>query len=164
VKSEIRVHISTGFGSSCGWLTLVFLIVLQQTLSEEAMYAWGRRVPFFIGPAASLVVLYLRRTMDESTHFEAEKQADRKAAESGQKIRKVLSALIREYPVQLFVVIALAINTSGISKSAASVIIFCALSCSCACSRSPATPLTATSSCRSRTGGGCSPAAATATR
>ena len=46
-------------------LALFVRIGLQQSLSEEAMYAWGWRVPFFIGAAASLVVLYLRRTMDE---------------------------------------------------------------------------------------------------
>ena len=151
--SEVATPGRRGFYSSFQYvsivmgqlLALVVLIALQQTLSEEQMYSWGWRVPFFIGAAASLVVLYLRRTMDESTHFEAEKEAEKKAAAAGQKVRKGLSALVREYPVPLFVVFALAIggtvsfytwttymqkylvNTSGISKSAASLIIFSAL-------------------------------------
>ena len=151
--SEVATPGRRGFFSSFQYvsivmgqlLALVVLIVLQQTLAEDQMYAWGWRVPFFIGAAASLVVLYLRRTMDESTHFEAEKEAEKNAAAAGQKVRKGLSALVREYPVQLFVVFALAIggtvsfytwttymqkylvNTSGISKSAASIIIFSAL-------------------------------------
>ena len=151
--SEVATPGRRGFYSSFQYvsivlgqlLALVVLIVLQQTLSEDQMYSWGWRIPFFIGAAASLVVLYLRRTMDESTFFEAEKEAEQKAAESGQKVRKGLSALLREYPVQLFVVFALAIggtvsfytwttymqkylvNTSGISKPTASLIVFSAL-------------------------------------
>ena len=109
--SEVATPGRRGFFSSFQYvsivlgqlLALVVLIVLQRSLTEDQMYAWGWRVPFFIGAAASLVVLYLRRTMDESTHFEAEKIAEKKAAASGQKIRKGLSALIREYPVQLFI-------------------------------------------------------------
>ena len=151
--SEVATPGRRGFFSSFQYvsivlgqlLALVVLIVLQRSLTEDQMYAWGWRVPFFIGAAASLVVLYLRRTMDESTHFEAEKIAEKKAAASGQKIRKGLSALIREYPVQLFIVFSLAIggtvsfytwttymqkymvNTSGISKSTVSIIVFSAL-------------------------------------
>ena len=151
--SEVATPGRRGFYSSFQYvsivlgqlLALVVLIVLQQTLSEDQMYSWGWRIPFFIGAAASLVVLYLRRTMDESTSFEAEKEAEQKAAESGQKVRKGLSALLREYPVscsscspwpsaapcrfytwttymQKYLV-----NTSGISKPTASLIIFAAL-------------------------------------
>jgi len=151
--SEVATPGRRGFYSSFQYvsivlgqlLALVVLIALQQTLTEDQMYSWGWRIPFFIGATASLVVLYLRRTMDESTFFEAEKEAEKKAAESGQKVRKGLSALLREYPVQLFVVFALAIggtvsfytwttymqkylvNTSGISKPTASLIVFSAL-------------------------------------
>ena len=72
--SEVATPGRRGFFSSFQYvsivlgqlLALVVLIVLQQSLSEDQMYAWGWRVPFFIGAAASLVVLYLRRTMDES--------------------------------------------------------------------------------------------------
>jgi MFS transporter, MHS family, alpha-ketoglutarate permease len=151
--SEVATPGRRGFYSSFQYVSivlgqliaLVVLILLQQVLTEPQMYAWGWRVPFFIGAAASLVVLYLRRTMDESTHFQAEVKAEHMAVESGKKVRKGLNAVIREYPLQLFVVFALAIggtvsfytwttylqkymvNTSGISKSAASVVVFCAL-------------------------------------
>jgi len=151
--SEVATPGRRGFYSSFQYVSivlgqliaLVVLILLQQVLTEPQMYAWGWRVPFFIGAAASLVVLYLRRTMDESTHFQAEVKAEHMAVEAGKKVRKGLNAVIREYPLQLFVVFALAIggtvsvytwttylqkymvNTSGISKSAASVVVFCAL-------------------------------------
>ena len=151
--SEVATPGRRGFYSSFQYVSIVLgqllalavLILGQQLLTEAQMYAWGWRVPFFIGAAASLVVLYLRRTMDESTHFQAEQEAEHKAAASGGKVRKGLGALVREYPVQLFVVFALAIggtvsfytwttylqkymvNTSGISKSAASLIVFAAL-------------------------------------
>ena len=151
--SEVATPGRRGFFSSFQYvsivlgqlLALVVLIVLQQTLSERAMYAWGWRVPFFIGAAARLVVLYLRRTMDESTHFEAERGRAEGRGVRPEGPQGPVCACCGEYPVQLFVVFALAIggtvsfyvwttymqkymvNTSGISKPTASVIIFCAL-------------------------------------
>ena len=50
-----------------GQLTaLLVLIVLQSTLTEAQLYAWGWRVPFVIGAALALVVFWIRRGIDET--------------------------------------------------------------------------------------------------
>ena len=50
-----------------GQLTaLLVLIVLQSTLSDAQLYAWGWRVPFVIGAALALVVFWIRRGIDET--------------------------------------------------------------------------------------------------
>ncbi|WP_410652536.1 hypothetical protein [Amycolatopsis sp. cmx-4-54] len=41
--------------------------MMQPLLTEAQMYAWGWRVPFAL---AGLVVMYLRRTMVGSEHFQ----------------------------------------------------------------------------------------------
>lgn len=135
-------YVSIVLGQLCA---LVVLIAAQALLSEEQMYAWGWRVPFFIGAAASLVVLYLRRHMDESEHFRQEKAAERAAAAEGKVVKKGLRSLLTEYPGRLLAVFALAIggtvafytfttylqkymvNTAGMAKSTASIVMFCGL-------------------------------------
>ncbi|UVL81081.1 MFS transporter [Pseudomonas putida] len=47
-------------------LALLTVAVLQLVLSEQDLKAWGWRVPFLIGALASIVVVYLRRTMRET--------------------------------------------------------------------------------------------------
>jgi len=151
--SEVAAPGRRGFYSSFQYVSIVLgqlsallvMIGLQSFLTEEQMYAWGWRVPFFIGALASLVVLYLRRHMDESEHFRVEKRAEAAAAASGTKVRKGLRALVTEYPLQLAAVFGLAIggtvafytfttyvqkylvNSAGMAKSTASVVVFCAL-------------------------------------
>ncbi len=48
---------------------LCLLLVLQATLDDKALHDWGWRVPFAIGGAMSLAVLWLRRGLDETTAF-----------------------------------------------------------------------------------------------
>ncbi|HYQ55169.1 MAG TPA: MFS family transporter [Pseudomonas sp.] len=59
-------------------LALLTVALLQQVLSEQDLKAWGWRIPFFIGALASVVVVYLRRTMRETAN-----EADMKRKESG---------------------------------------------------------------------------------
>lgn len=75
--SEVAVAGRRGFYASFQYVTLVggqlgaalVLLVLQQTLDEAALRAWGWRVPFAIGAALGLVALYLRRALPETaTH------------------------------------------------------------------------------------------------
>lgn len=47
-------------------LALMTVVILQQTLSPEALREWGWRIPFFIGALSSVVVVYLRRAMHET--------------------------------------------------------------------------------------------------
>lgn len=76
--SEVATRNRRGFFSSFQYVTLVggqvlallTLIVLQNVLTPEQLGEWGWRIPFWIGAVAALVVLWLRRTMDESLETE----------------------------------------------------------------------------------------------
>ena len=75
--SEIATPERRGFYSSFQYVTLIggqlialgVLLVLQRLLTEPDLQAWGWRIPFVIGALLSLVALYLRRTMQETTAF-----------------------------------------------------------------------------------------------
>jgi MFS transporter, MHS family, alpha-ketoglutarate permease len=80
--SEAATPHRRGFLSSFQYVTLVggqvlaqfTLLILLAVLDVDAVTAWGWRVGFFIGGLAALVVLWLRRSMDESlsaSHLEA---------------------------------------------------------------------------------------------
>jgi MHS family alpha-ketoglutarate permease-like MFS transporter len=80
--SEAATANRRGFLSSFQYVTLVGGHVLAQVtllialhfLDTDAMHDWGWRIGFFIGGIAALVVLWIRRTMDESlseSHLEA---------------------------------------------------------------------------------------------
>ncbi|WPB89254.1 MFS transporter [Streptomyces malaysiensis] len=150
--AEIAPPGRRGFYSSFQYVSIVLgqlgallvMMLLQRFLTEPQMESWGWRVPFVIGAVAGLVVMYLRRSMDESQYFKQEKA---KAAmnDSGVRERRGLLSLLTEYPRQLIAVFGLAIggtvafytfttylqkylvNTSGIPKSTVSVIGFAAL-------------------------------------
>lgn len=141
--SEIATPGRRGFYSSFQYVSitvgqlaaLLVMIVMQSLLTEAQMYAWGWRIPFVLGAIAGLVVMYLRRTMMESEHFQLS------AREPG-GLRVLLSGHHR----QVLAVLGLAIggtvafytftsylqkymvNTAGIPKPTASLIGFAALS------------------------------------
>ncbi|WP_240423271.1 MFS transporter [Leucobacter sp. wl10] len=72
--SETAISSRRGFLSSFHYVTLVgghvlaqlTLLVMMLTLTEEQITQWGWRLAFAIGGVGALVVLWLRRTMDES--------------------------------------------------------------------------------------------------
>lgn len=80
--SEVASAGRRGFYSSFQYVTLIagqlvalgLLIVLQQLLTEQQLAGWGWRIAFGIGGLGAVVVLYLRRSMDESVSFRAELQ------------------------------------------------------------------------------------------
>ncbi|MFJ8930032.1 MFS transporter [Streptomyces sp. NPDC102364] len=145
--SEVAPPGRRGFYSSFQYVSIVLgqlsallvAIVLQNTLTEAQLAGWGWRIPFVVGAVAGLTVMYLRRTMEESEHF----QKEQARATDGE--RKGLVALFKEYPRQLLAVFGLAIggtvafytyttylqkylvNTAGIPKSTVTVIGFAAL-------------------------------------
>ena len=147
--SEIATPGRRGFYSSFQYTSIIMgqlsalllMILLQNLLTEEQMYAYGWRIPFVVGALAGLVVMWLRRGMDESEHYKDEKAA---ASAEGQKPATGLRALAK-YPKQLAAVFGLAlggtvafyvytsymqkymVNTSGISKEDAAMISFIAL-------------------------------------
>lgn len=57
-------------------LALLTIILLQNILAPEDLKAWGWRIPFFIGAVSALVVIYLRRSMLETTHGQAAKHKE----------------------------------------------------------------------------------------
>ncbi|WP_327654047.1 MFS transporter [Streptomyces sp. NBC_00483] len=145
--SEVAPPGRRGFYSSFQYVSIVLgqlsallvAIVLQNALTEAQLASWGWRIPFVVGALAGLTVMYLRRTMEESEHF----QKEQARATDGE--RKGLVALFKEYPRQLLAVFGLAIggtvafytyttylqkylvNTAGIPKSTVTVIGFAAL-------------------------------------
>jgi MHS family alpha-ketoglutarate permease-like MFS transporter len=153
--SEVASAGRRGFYSSFQYVTLVagqlvalgVQIVLQQFLDADQMNAWGWRIPFVIGAAGALIVMWLRRGMDESEQFRAEsEQASQKKAAAGEagQSRGSLRILL-QYPRECLLVVGLTlggtvafytyttymqkfmINTSGISKSTVAWINFIAL-------------------------------------
>jgi MHS family alpha-ketoglutarate permease-like MFS transporter len=72
--SEVAVAGKRGFYASFQYVTLIggqllatlVLVALLQFLTPDEMRAWGWRIPFFIGAAAALVALFLRRALVET--------------------------------------------------------------------------------------------------
>ncbi|QNP65801.1 MFS transporter [Streptomyces genisteinicus] len=150
--SEVAPAGKRGFYSSFQYVSIVMgqlaallvAIVLQNVLTDDQLHGWGWRIPFVVGAVAGLVVMYLRRTMEESEHFEQE-QARKAAQGPDSRERKGLIALFAEYPRQLLAVFGLAIggtvafytyttylqkylvNTAGIPKDTVTLIGFAAL-------------------------------------
>jgi MHS family alpha-ketoglutarate permease-like MFS transporter len=97
--SEVAGKGQRGFYSSFQYVTLiggqllalVVLVILQQSLSPDALKAWGWRVPFFIGALAAVVALYLRRSLEETA---SEETMHRKEAGSLTSLLRHRRALI----------------------------------------------------------------------
>ncbi|MDH6279164.1 MFS transporter [Prescottella agglutinans] len=147
--SEVASPGRRGFYSSFQYVTLVagqltalgVQIVLQQLLTPEQMYSWGWRIPFLIGATGAVVVMLLRRGMDESESFRAESG---KRTDAPEQARGSLRVLL-QYPRECLLVVGLTlggtvafytyttymqkfmINTSGISKTTVAWINFVAL-------------------------------------
>jgi MHS family alpha-ketoglutarate permease-like MFS transporter len=81
--SEMAGRARRGLWSSFQYVTLIagqltalgVLIVLQTTLSETQLQAWGWRVPFFVGAALAVVVLYIRSRLEESHSWKNAREA-----------------------------------------------------------------------------------------
>jgi len=143
--SEAAGRRRRGFYSSFQYVTLIsgqlialaVLIVLQQALSEEALEAWGWRIPFAIGGALAVVVFYIRRRLTETESF-ASARASGAPRSSG-------VSLFRDHPKAALLVMALTaggtlafyayttymqkflVNTSGFGRETATQITAAAL-------------------------------------
>ncbi|CAN5621883.1 MFS transporter [soil metagenome] len=91
--SEAATANRRGFLSSFQYVTLVgghvlaqfTLLIALAVLDVETVSAWGWRIGFFIGGIAALVVLWIRRSMDESlseSHLEAIREGKDQSAGS----------------------------------------------------------------------------------
>ena len=75
--SERAGRQNRGFFSSFQYVTLILgqllaltvLLVLQATLTEAQLHAWGWRIPFVFGALAAVVAVWLRRSLDETASF-----------------------------------------------------------------------------------------------
>jgi len=147
--SEVATSGKRGFYSSFQYVTLTagqllalgVQIVLQQVLTHEQMLDWGWRVAFVIGATGAIVVMYLRRTMDESASFEREAKAETSTAGPARGSLRMLL----QYPKECLLVVGLTlggtvafytfttylqkfmVNTSGIDTSTVTWINFLAL-------------------------------------
>ncbi|MGL4542639.1 MAG: MFS transporter [Polymorphobacter sp.] len=76
--SEMATPKNRGFLASFQYVTLIMgqllalavLLVLQRTMSEDALESWGWRIPFGIGALFAVVALWLRRSIEETHSFE----------------------------------------------------------------------------------------------
>ena len=105
--SEVAGRKHRGFFSSFQYVTLIsgqltasaVLLVLQLTMSEADLEAWGWRIPFAIGAVLAFVVFYIRRRLTETESFE-------NARASGAPLSTGLR-LVREHPKEALLVMAL---------------------------------------------------------
>lgn len=139
--SEMATKKHRGFYSSFQYVTLIMgqllalgvLVLLQRAfLTEQQLHDWGWRIPFGVGAILAVTTMYLRRSLQESASFDKEsKKAD--------ALNGTIKALT-QHPKAVFTVIGLTIggtlafytfttymqkflvNTSGFSKSAATLI------------------------------------------
>src|SRR5690349_3873400 len=76
--SEMANRERRGFWSSFQYVTIIggqltalaLLVVLQATIGEVAMQAWGWRVGFAAGAVLAIVVYFIRRRLDETLSYE----------------------------------------------------------------------------------------------
>ncbi|WKX74108.1 MFS transporter [Streptomyces sp. XD-27] len=133
-------YVSMTLGQLCG---LGLLILLQHTMSDDALHSYGWRIPFLVGTVGAVVVLWLRRNLLETEAYEAAEGAGDEGGAVDQE-RGSLRRLLR-HRREFALVMALTMggtvayytyttyltkylsNTAGLSKSDASLVSFCAL-------------------------------------
>jgi MHS family alpha-ketoglutarate permease-like MFS transporter len=81
-------YISTGTAVLIASLLGYFLV---RVLDKAEMASFGWRIPFLVGGVLGLIGLWLRRTIDETTHFEQNK-------EKARSVRNPLLVTLREHP------------------------------------------------------------------
>jgi MHS family alpha-ketoglutarate permease-like MFS transporter len=106
--SEIADRDRRGFWSSFQYVTIIggqltalaLLVVLQATLGEQAMQAWGWRIGFGAGALLAIVAFIIRRRLDETLSYEnVAAKADRR--------RSTLRNLFGDHAREVFLVMAL---------------------------------------------------------
>lgn len=137
-----------GFASSFQYVSMTagqivglgLQIILQRTMSDDALHSWGWRIPFIVGALGAAIIFYLRRNMLETDVYE-ESADDAVVGGDDKGTMKALWAHKRE----AFLVIALTMggtvayytyttyltkylsNSAGLSKQTATLVSFCAL-------------------------------------
>ena len=125
-------------------MALLVLVVLQNVMAKGDLTEWGWRSPFAIGGVAALVVLWLRRSMEETVSAE-QVEAAKVPAVAGVAQPGTMKLLFTQYWKPLLICIGVTLggtvafytytnfilkfmnDTSGIAKTDTSVINFWAL-------------------------------------
>ena len=144
--SEMADRDRRGFWSSFQYVTIVggqlsalaLLVVVQATIGEDAMQAWGWRIGFFAGAVLAVVVFFIRRRLDETISYE-------NVAARSDRRKSSIGTLFRDHPREALLVMALTAggtaafyaytiylqkflaNTSGFDRATASRIMTVAL-------------------------------------
>jgi MHS family alpha-ketoglutarate permease-like MFS transporter len=144
--SEMASREHRGFWSSFQYVTIIggqlaalaLLVVLQATIGEAALQAWGWRVGFAAGGVLAIVVFFIRRRLDETLSYE-------NVAAKSDRRQSNLVTLFRDHPREVLLVMALTAggtaafyaytiylqkflaNTSGFDRATASRIMTVAL-------------------------------------
>ncbi|MFS0731260.1 MFS transporter [Curtobacterium sp. 1P10AnD] len=108
------------FGSYMGFaLGATVVTVLQLTLGDATMTAWGWRVPFLLAGLIGVVAIYFRLRIEESPVFQATQAAQEASAEAradatGARPTSVW-AMVRDHwrPILIAVMLVAASNTVG---------------------------------------------------
>ncbi|MFF0427522.1 MFS transporter [Streptomyces sp. NPDC004520] len=133
-----------GFASSFQYVSMTagqilglgLLLLLQRTLSDQALHAWGWRVPFVVGALGAAVVFYLRRNMLETEVYEetGADQADRGTLralwahkrEAFLVVALTMGGTVAYYTYTTYLTKYLS-NSAGLPKPTATLVSLCAL-------------------------------------
>jgi MFS transporter, MHS family, alpha-ketoglutarate permease len=140
-----------GFASSFQYVSMTvgqiiglgLQIVLQRTMSDDALHSWGWRLPFVVGAVGAAIIFYLRRNLLETEIYE-QVADDTTASGLGGEEKGSIKALWA-HRREAFLVIALTMggtvayytyttyltkylsNSAGLSKETATLVSFVAL-------------------------------------
>jgi MHS family alpha-ketoglutarate permease-like MFS transporter len=106
--SEIADRERRGFWSSFQYVTIIggqlvalaLLVILQATIGDAAMQAWGWRIGFGAGALLAVVAFVIRRRLDETLSYE-------NVAAKPNRRRSTAGNLFRDHPDEAFLVMAL---------------------------------------------------------
>jgi MHS family alpha-ketoglutarate permease-like MFS transporter len=141
--SEVALKGQRGFYSSFQYVTLIggqllavlVVLVIEQTMSEAEIRAWGWRIPFVIGAATAVVSMYLRRSLTETSSDKSR----------GDKEAGTIAGIFRHHKAAFFTVLGYTaggslifytfttymqkylVNTAHMPIKTASVVMTCAL-------------------------------------
>ena len=89
-----RGHYSAFFYTSTGsalLLASLLGVLLSSTLTDDQLRSFGWRIPFIIGGVLAVVGIYLRRSLSETEHFEANK-------DKAQRMHRPLLTTLTQHP------------------------------------------------------------------
>ncbi|MEU5860479.1 MFS transporter [Nonomuraea sp. NPDC047529] len=133
-----------GFASSFQYVSMTagqlvglgLQIILQNTMSKEALNSYGWRIPFVVGAVAAAVVFYLRRSLLETEVYGEEEEERRDKGTIRQLLAHKKEALlvialtmggtVAYYTYTTYLTKYLS-NTAGLAKETATLVSFCAL-------------------------------------